>query len=98
MLTRQNILHVLQSKKEALRQYGVKNIGLFGSYQKNKQTNHSDIDILIDFNAESETYDNLMSIYAILEESFGSEKLEIVTKNGLSKHIGKHILSETEYV
>lgn len=98
MLTKQNILHVLQSKKETLRQYGVKRIGLFGSYKTNRQTDSSDIDILIDLDTERETFDNLMSIYAILEECFGTKKVEIITKNGLSKYIGNHILSETEYV
>jgi len=77
--------------------YGVKRIGLFGSYIKNKQNKNSDIDILIEFFTNQETFDNLMTIYNILENTFENQKIEIVTKNGLSKYIGSYILKETEY-
>ena len=98
MLTKRKILGALQEKKELLTQYGVKKIGLFGSYSKNKQKKDSDIDILVDFYSEQETFDNLMAIYGILEDTFKNYKIEIVTKNGLSKYIGSYILKETEYV
>ena len=98
MLTKSKILQILQEKKELLTQYGVKRIGLFGSYSKNLQHKNSDIDILVDFYSEQETFDNLMTIYDILENTFGNNKIEIVTKNGLSKYIGSYILKETEYV
>ena len=97
MLTKRKILGALQKKKELLTQYGVKKIGLFGSYSKNKQQKDSDIDILVDFYSEQETFDNLMAIYDILENTFRDHKIEIVTKNGLSKNIGSYILKETEY-
>lgn len=98
MLTKRKILQILQDKKELLTQYGVKEIGLFGSYSKNLQQKNSDIDILVDFYPEQETFDNFMTIYDILENSFRDYKIEIVTKNGLSKYIGSYILKETEYV
>ncbi|MCK4661911.1 MAG: nucleotidyltransferase family protein [Bacteroidales bacterium] len=98
MLTKNKILQILQEKKELLTQYGVKRIGLFGSYSKNSQHKNSDIDILVDFYSEQETFDNLMTIYDILENTFKNNKIEIVTKNGLSKYIGSYILKETEYV
>jgi len=97
MLTKSKILQILQKKKEILTKYGVKEIGLFGSYSKNLQNQNSDIDILIDFDSEQETFDNLMKVYDILENSFRNYKIEIVTKNGLSKYIGSYILKETEY-
>jgi predicted nucleotidyltransferase len=97
MLTKTYILEILQEKKELLTKYGVKRIGLFGSYIKNKQNKNSDIDILIEFFTNQETFDNLMTIYNILENAFENQKIEIVTKNGLSKYIGSYILKETEY-
>ncbi|OQX79821.1 MAG: DNA polymerase subunit beta [Bacteroidetes bacterium 4484_249] len=97
MLTKNKILQVLKEKKEIFAKYGVDRIGLFGSYSKGKQNHNSDIDILIDFNSEQETFDNLMKIYDILESAFENCKIEIVTKNGLSKYIGSYILNETEY-
>ena len=98
MLTKEKILETLQKEKSCLTQYGVKKIGLFGSYSKNSQHKDSDIDILIDFYSEQETFDNLMAIYDVLENTFKNHKIEIVTRNGLSKYIGSYILQETEYV
>ena len=98
MLTRMEVLNSIKEKKELLSNYGVNKIGLFGSFSKNLQHEHSDIDLLVDFNPDQETFDNLMTIYDILENLFKSHKVEIVTKNGLSKYIGVHILKETEYV
>ena len=41
---------ILQEHKEELsRKYGVIEVGIFGSYVKNKQAEGSDVDILVDF-------------------------------------------------
>lgn len=98
MLNKIKILQILQERKELLAQYGVKRIGLFGSYSKSLQHRNSDIDIFVDFYSDQETFDNLMTIYDILENVFINYKIDIVTKNGLSKYIGSYILKETEYV
>jgi len=97
MLSKEKILKILREKKGLLSQYGVNKIGLFGSYSNKTATKDSDIDILIDFHSEFETYDNLLSIYDVLENSFKNNRIDIVTKNGLSKYIGSYILNETEY-
>ena len=97
-MTKREILKKIKINKSLLAKYGVKRIGLFGSYIKNLQQKNSDIDILIEFNSEKETFDNLMSIYDVLENIFVNNNIEIVTKNGLSKYIGPYILKETEYV
>ncbi len=97
MLTKSDILRILQEKKESLTQFGVKRIGLFGSYSMDLQEEDSDIDILIDFYSGQETFDNLMAIYDLLEDAFVNNNVDIVTKNGLSKYIGSYILKETEY-
>ncbi len=97
MLTKKSILEILKSKKELLDKYGVANIGLFGSFLDGNPKQSSDIDILVDFKSSEETYDNLLSIYDVLQESFKNYKIDIVTKNGLSEHIGSYILKETEY-
>ena len=38
-----------------------------------------------------------MSVYDILENLFRDEKIDIVTKNGLSPYIGPQILKEVVY-
>jgi len=98
MTTKENILSILRSHKSDLLRFGVSNIGLFGSYLHNEQTKTSDIDLLIDFEPEKENFDNYMAVYDLFESLFKNEKIEIVTKNGLSKYIGPKILSDVMYV
>ena len=46
----EEIKKILRDHKEELkRKFGVKEIGIFGSYVRNEQTEVSDIDILVDF-------------------------------------------------
>ena len=98
MTTKENILSILKTHKYELSKFGVSNIGLFGSYLHNKQSSKSDIDLLIDFEPDKENFDNYMAVYDIFENLFKNEKIEIVTKNGLSKHIGPKILNDVVYV
>lgn len=98
MTTRENIIRVLKSHKHEFFNYGIQNIGLFGSYLRNEQSENSDIDLLIDFDPEKENFDNYMAAYDILESIFKNEKIEVVTKNGLSAYIEPKILKEVLYV
>ena len=87
MTTKENIVAILKSHKAELSKYGVSNIGLFGSYLRNEQSEKSDIDLLVDFEPEKENFDNFMAVYDIFDNLFKNEKIEMVTKNGLSKYI-----------
>jgi uncharacterized protein len=98
MTTKENIIATLKSHKPALSKFGVLNVGLFGSYVRNEQTNNSDIDLLIDFEPDKENFDNYMAVYDMIENIFRNQKVELVTKNGLSKYIGPKILKDVIYV
>ncbi len=98
MTTRENILSTLRIHKSTLSKYGIDAVGLYGSYSRDEQHYTSDIDLLIDFTPESENFDNFMVVCDYLESLFGGEKVEIVTKNGLSPYIGPRILEEVIYV
>src|SRR5436190_18926503 len=98
MTTKDNILKTLQSNKLILSKLGIRNVSLFGSYLHNKQSSGSDIDLLIDFEPEKENFDNYMAVYDLFENLFQNEKIEVVTKNGLSPYIGPKILKEVQYV
>jgi predicted nucleotidyltransferase len=56
-----------------------------------------DIDILIEFMPEKHTFDNFMEVALFLEKLLG-RKVELVTTESLSPHIGPHILREVERV
>ncbi len=98
MTTKEFILSSLKSHKGELSKYGVQLVGLFGSYSRNQQTSESDIYILVDFAPELENFDNFMAVCDLFEALFKNERVEIVTKNGLSPHIGPSILNEIVYV
>jgi len=97
MTSKEYILSEIKQQKRELHNLGIVKIGLFGSYVREEQSEKSDIDILIEFEPEKENFDNYMSVYDILENMFRNEKIEIVTKNGLSPYIGPQILKEVIY-
>jgi predicted nucleotidyltransferase len=98
MTTREYIICTIELHKKELMPFGVRKVGLFGSYARGEQTVHSDIDILVDLDPEKETFDNFMDICDYLEQLFKNEKVEVVTSSGLSKYIGPKILNEVKYV
>jgi predicted nucleotidyltransferase len=98
MTTKTDILHVMQANKGMLAAFGVDQVGLFGSYVREEQSPNSDIDILVHFKPEQETFDNLMFTYDLFENLFKGFKVEVVTTTGLSPYIGPQILREVEFI
>lgn len=97
VLHKDNILQSLADHKQQLLAYGVNQIGLFGSYVRNEATSDSDIDLLVDLQKEKKTFKNFLSLNYYLEDLF-SHKVELVTTQSLSPHIGPQILKTVEYV
>jgi len=95
--TKAEIIRRLLNEREQLVAFGVAEIGLFGSFVRGEQTPSSDIDILVAFRPEQHTFDNFMDVSFLLEDVLG-RKVDIVTPEGLSPHIGPHILKEVERV
>jgi len=98
MLSRQEILKTLRGLKKVLAGYGVSRVGLFGSSVRGEAGAESDIDILVDFDGDNETYQNFMAACEVLENGLSGQKVDIVTVGGLSPFIGPHILKEVVYV
>lgn len=62
MTSKEYILSMLKAKRADLSAIGIREVGLFGSYVRNEQTEQSDIDILVDFDPDEETFDNYMAV------------------------------------
>jgi uncharacterized protein len=81
-------------KQELEKDYGVREIGVFGSYIKGQQKEESDVDLLVQFDEHS----NLTLLEFIRLENYLSEllavKVDLVEKQTLKPRIGKHILEE----
>jgi predicted nucleotidyltransferase len=80
-LTRKGIFRALQQNPELLEKYAVRKVALFGSYAKGKQTEGSDIDLLVEF--ARPTFDNFLGLTKELERLFG-RKVQILTPDGLN--------------
>ena len=76
---------------------GVHEIGLFGSFSRGEASEDSDIDLLIEFDPEKDSFDNFMAVYDYFEILFKDHKIELVPKNSLSPYIGPYILNEVIY-
>ena len=75
---------------------GVHRFGLFGSFVKSEQTSESDVDLLVEFKPGKKTFDNFMELSFLLEKILG-RKVDLLTLESLSPHIGPRILAEVEY-
>ena len=96
MMTRQNILDKLRELKPILsRDYSVKEIGLFGSFESDSAKDDSDIDLLIELDKPIGWKFFSLEIY--LEQIFG-RKIDLVTKSALRDRIKADILSTVNYV
>lgn len=96
-IVKDEILEVILNHQENIKGYGVKRLGLFGSFVRQEQNEESDIDILVEFEEGKKTFDNFIQLSFLLEDSF-KRRVELVTTEALSPHIGPHILNEVEYV
>jgi len=94
---KEEIIQRIHQARERLASFGVRSIGLFGSFVRGEQTTLSDIDILVEFVPDKHTFDNFMEVAFLLEELLG-RRVEVVTPESLSPHIGPHILKEVEHV
>ena len=91
------IVDFIKRNKESIISYGVRRIGLFGSFVRNAQKEDSDIDILVEFDQEKLNYKNFINLAYFLEDSF-DRKVDLLTADSLSPYIGPKILREVEYV
>ena len=97
MKTRDEILQVLRSQKNSLlEKYQITDLGVFGSYAREQQTESSDLDILVDY-SQPPTLPKLIELRDYLSQVF-SIKVDVVTQNGLKPRIRERVLSEVIYL
>jgi predicted nucleotidyltransferase len=85
---------ITRLKNHLITDFKVSEIGVFGSYVRNEQTNKSDLDVLVDF-SEYPSMFKFVKMENFLSEQLGI-KVDLVIKSALKPNIGKKILSEVE--
>ena len=96
MLTAEEILKLIQQNRDRIKKYGVKRIGLFGSYLRGEQKEDSDIDILVEFEKGKKTFDNYMELKFFLEDLF-KRKVDLVIAESVKPELKKYVMKSVRY-
>lgn len=106
-LTKEEIIEKLRENTEILKKYGVKRVGLFGSYIRGEQKKDSDIDLVVEFDRElfgkdfKGLFDAFMDVSSYIERLF-NRKVDILTPDSIRtiriKEVAKEIERSIVYV
>ncbi|WP_242656286.1 nucleotidyltransferase family protein [Desulfofundulus thermosubterraneus] len=80
---------------DAVKNYGVRRIGVFGSVVRDCAGEESDLDLIVEFSEK--TFDNYFDLKFFLENVFG-RKVDLVIAETIKPHLKPRILAEVEYV
>jgi uncharacterized protein len=95
--TLEDVLRILRAHLPELRQhYGVRALGVFGSYARGEQSPRSDLDVLVEFD-QPPTLPEFMDLEHYLKRLLGV-KVDLVTRRALKGEIGMRILREVRPV
>ncbi|MDI6734786.1 MAG: nucleotidyltransferase family protein [bacterium] len=91
----ERIKKVLKEHEEELKEkYGIKKIGIFGSFVRGEDKKDSDLDILVEFEEDAKIgLLKFVNMENYLSELLGV-KVDLVEKSALKPRIGKNILKE----
>ncbi|OWZ82713.1 nucleotidyltransferase family protein [Natranaerobius trueperi] len=95
-MDKKKILITLQNNKDKLQKLGVRNIGLFGSFVKERQKDNSDLDFVVEFRKGQKNYDNYIELKFFLEELFDKE-IDLVTSESIKPELKAEIMESVEY-
>jgi hypothetical protein len=92
------VIKKLQAQAPAIcSKFGVKRIGIFGSFARGEQTRKSDVDVLVDFTAGYATLKNFVGLAEYLEALF-KRKVDLITVEGLDKYIRNRVETEVIWI
>ena len=77
--------------------FGVKRIGIFGSFARGEQKRTSDVDVLVEFAHGKATFDNFMQLAFYLEDLF-SRKVDLLTVKGIDRYIRSRVEREVIWI
>jgi predicted nucleotidyltransferase len=91
-LTAATVRQTLRAQADQLAQFQIKTLALFGSTARNQATAASDLDFLVEFDADP-TLDLYMDLKFFLEDLF-EKKVDLVTKGSHKPQIADMVLAE----
>jgi predicted nucleotidyltransferase len=91
-MKRQEVMELLKSVEPTLRAQGVAALYLYGSYARDEARPDSDIDVLVDFQAERGVgLTEYMAPYHVLERTFPGTEIGYGTRDNIVSHYKPYI-------
>ena len=91
---REGILRTIAKHKDRIRGFGVRRLGLFGSFARGRPSRSSDIDFVVEF--EKKSFDSYMGLKDYLERLF-HRPVDLVLADAIKPRLRRGILSEAVY-
>ena len=79
------------------KRFGVKRIGIFGSFARGDQTMKSDVDVLVELADGYSTLRNFVGLADFLEELF-RRKVDLLTIEGIDRYIRHRVEAEVIWI
>jgi len=95
--TSNDVWSAIRISQNKIKAFGVKQLGLFGSFARDEQHQDSDIDLLVEFGQDKKTFKNFMQL-SFFVENILKRRVELVTTESLSPYIRPYIVKDMEYV
>jgi len=93
----QTLLYDQQRLAKICREYHIRRLELFGSRARGETRASSDIDLLVEYDPESGmTMFRFLDLEAELQKVFPGQKVDLVSRNGLSPYLKDEILRTTQ--
>ena len=92
-MTRQEVLDKLKANRNELRQMGVKSLSLFGSLARDEATDHSDVDLLVEFDRPIGLF-QFIRVQHYLQKVLGVDRVDLVMPDALHEELRDNILRD----
>lgn len=90
-LTEEKILSLLKANEPHIKSFGVRSLGLFGSFAHGNDTENSDLDLVVELHTK--TFDAYMDLKLFLESLFG-RKVDLVLADAIKPRLRGPILED----
>ena len=90
-LSKENVLVALQHNREAIRRFGVKRMGLFGSCARGDVVAPNDLDFVVELKVKS--FDAYMDLKFFLEDLFDC-RVDLVLQHTIKPRLRPQIMKE----
>lgn len=99
MLTQKEILHFLKEKKEELfLKYHIVKLGLFGSFARNQENENSDIDLIVEYQPNTENLSEKKAMIKSLVKRQFNRKVDLCREKYIKPYFKSFILESVIYV